>query len=109
MAIRPVDLQLAYMATPQNAAQVASAQEAPAAASAAQAAAFAADVTKREEQVQGAAQAKGGKVNARGERDAAQQQARKRKFLPDPSGAQDEAPQTVGRSGDGEHFIDVMA
>ena len=110
MAIRPVDLQLAYMASPQNAALVSAAEEAPAAAAAAQAASFAAQVTKREEQVGETQQAKGGKVHAR-ERDAAQDHPRKRKFLPAPDGRDDDpAPaDPLGLAGDGHHFIDVTA
>ena len=111
MAIRPVDLQLAYMATPQNAALVSAAEDAPAAAAAAQAAAFASQVTKREEQIGETQQAKGGKVNARGKRDAAEERPHKRKFLPNPDGREDDgaAADPLGLAGDGHHFIDVTA
>lgn len=111
MAIRPVDLQLAYMATPQNAALVSAAEDAPAAAAAAQAASFAAQVTQREEQVAETQQAKGGKINARAKRDAAQERPHKRKFLPNPDQTGDAgAPaDPLGLAGDGHHFIDVTA
>ena len=52
MAIRPVDLQLAYLAAPQNAAQVNNAQNAPQSAQQAAQAAFAAQLQKREETIE---------------------------------------------------------
>ena len=111
MAIRPVDLQLAYMATPQNAALVSAAEDAPAAAAAAQAASFAAQLTNREEQVAGTQQAKGAEINAQAKRDAAEERPRKRKFLPAPDQHDgDDAPgDPLGLAGDGHHFIDVTA
>jgi len=51
MAIRPADLQLAYLAAPQSAAQVNAAQAGPQAAQAAAQAAFAAQIEKREETI----------------------------------------------------------
>lgn len=108
MAIRPVDLQLAYMAAPQNAAVLNAAQESPAAAQQAQAAAFAAEMVAREEHVEGAQQAKGGKIEARGERDRSQQYPRRRKYLPNPDAQADEQDPPYELR-DGEHFIDVTA
>ena len=111
MAIRPVDLQLAYLAAPQNAAVLNSAQESPAASQQAQAAAFAAEVTRREEHVDGTSKSKGTKVQPRGERERPQGQPRRRKFLPHPAApAPDEAPLS-GPSDldDGGHYIDVTA
>ena len=108
MAIRPVDLQLAYMAAPQNAAMVSSAQEAPQAGQQAAAASFAAEVTKREESVDQPQKAEGGKVRSRGDREPGGRnpyQGRRREPQQD-QGAPD-VPQLL--SGDGEHFIDVTA
>jgi hypothetical protein len=51
MAIRPADLQLAYLAAPQNAAQVSAAQQAATNAQAAAQSTFAAQVQQREEMV----------------------------------------------------------
>ena len=51
MAIRPADLQLAYLAAPQNAAQVSAAQQAATNAQAASQATFANAVQQREEMV----------------------------------------------------------
>lgn len=105
MAIRPVDLQLAYLAAPQNAAVLNASQESQSAGQQAQAAAFAAEVVRREEKVENAGESQGSKVRARGERE--RQQPRRRTYLPDP-GAQSEPEQGMGL-GDGEHFIDVTA
>ena len=110
MAIRPVDLQLAYMAAPQNAAVVSSAQNAPQAAQQAAQAAFAAEVTRREESVDEPADVNGAKVRAREERERGDEQA----FSG--GGERREAPQEetdstgpLGLAGSGEHFIDVTA
>lgn len=105
MAIRPVDLQLAYMAAPQNAATVNAAQESQAAGQQAQAAAFAAEVVRREEKIENTGESHGSKVRARGEREYPQQ--RRRTYLPNPA-ADDEAD-SGAFAGDGEHFIDVTA
>lgn len=109
MAIRPVDLQLAYMAAPQNAAAVSSAQQAPQAAQQAAAASFAAEVTKREESVDEPQKVEGAKVRARGERDPSQQ-GRKNPGGRDrrPPGDQF-VPEQPELPGGGEHFIDVTA
>lgn len=120
MAIRPVDLQLAYLAAPQNAAVVDSAQEAPAAAQQAAQASFAAQVTQREERVEQTAHAEGNRVRPRGEREPSQEGSARRERrapqgyaacpLPQPCACHPE-PQAgpLGLSGDGEHFIDVTA
>lgn len=108
MAIRPVDLQLAYMAAPQNAAVVSSAQEAPQAAQQAAQAAFAAQVSQREEQVDEPVKVEGAKVRARGERerdDQGSSDGRRR----EPSPEQPETAGPLGLAGDGEHFIDFTA
>ncbi|HET7812817.1 MAG TPA: hypothetical protein VFL13_00435 [Candidatus Baltobacteraceae bacterium] len=107
MAIRPVDLQLAYMAAPQNAAVLNAAQESQSAAQQAQAAAFAAEVVRREEQVANTGESQGSKVRARGDRERQQQHPRRRTYLPDPAAEEDAQPGMV--LGDGEHFIDVTA
>lgn len=110
MAIRPVDLQLAYMAAPQSAAVIRNAQDAPQTAQQAAQAAFAAEVTRREESVDEPVKIEGAKVRARGDRDPQGQQhsppdARQRR------GRQEEQAQTagLGLAGEGEHFIDVTA
>lgn len=106
MAIRPVDLQLSYMAAPQNAAVLNSAEEAPQAAQQAAAAAFAAEAVRREEQIAEPAKSGGAKVRAREDRDPGEQH-------PDPHqrrrAPQEDRPQPLGFAGDGEHFIDVTA
>lgn len=105
MAIRPVDLQLAYMAAPQNAATLNAAQESQSAGQQAQAAAFAAETVRREEKIESAGESHGSKVRARGEREYPQQQ-RRRTYLPNPPAEGEPDPATLG---DGEHFIDVTA
>lgn len=110
MAIRPVDLQLAYMAAPQNAAVLNSAQEGPQAAQQAAQAAFAAEVIQREESVDQPVHVEGAKVRARGDREPGQEHAtpdgRRRHASQD-----DSAPSSgpLGLAGEGEHFIDVTA
>jgi hypothetical protein len=109
MAIRPVDLQLAYMAAPQNAAVMNSAQEAPQAAQQAAASAFAAEVTRREEQIEQPDKAHGSKVGERKEREHPAGQRRRGAAAyghPEPV----EGPLSPGEALDGEqHIIDVMA
>lgn len=110
MAIRPVDLQLAYLSAPQNAGQVSAAQSAPEAAQQAAQATFAAQVREREEQISGAQKAEGSIVRPRGERDPGEgrdhsggEQRRKTPYdQTDEAGA-------LGLAGGGEHFIDVTA
>lgn len=109
MAIRPVDLQLSYMAAPQSAAVLSSSQEAPQAAQQAAASAFAAEVTRREEQIDRPDKAHGTKVRTREDRDSSQdhpQQQRRRRTPYE----EDSAPAgPLGLAGEGEHFIDVTA
>jgi hypothetical protein len=106
MAIRPADLQLAYLAAPQNAAQVSSAQQAPQNAQQAAQAAFASQVTQREEQISETEHAEGTHLRANPdgggngdtytpERHAPQQQA--------------ELEEEIGFAADGDHFIDFTA
>ena len=106
MAIRPVDLQLAYLAAPQNAAQTSAAQEAPQAAQQAAQAAFAAQVRQREEQIEAAQHAEGNIVRPRGDRDPDARQGGGEKKRQQPRQPE---PGALGLAGDGEHFIDVTA
>jgi len=107
MAIRPVDLQLAYQAAPQNAAVLSNAQNAPQAAQQAAAAAFAAEVTQREEQIEQPDKAHGAKVGERQHREHPTGQERRRRFShPGPV----EGALSPGEAVDGEHhIIDVTA
>jgi hypothetical protein len=109
MAIRPVDLQLAYMAAPQNAAVLSNAQEGPQAAQQASQAAFAAQVVERQESVDQPVKVEGAKVRAREEPEQDgghpnSQQRRRPQQEPQKNSA---GP--LGLAGDGEHFIDVTA
>jgi RNA-splicing ligase RtcB len=110
MAIRPVDLQLAYMAAPQNAALVSHAQDSPQTAQQAAQAAFAAELERREEHVDGPQRAEGQKIRPREDRDPGEEGSRRRqrqrRQLPYES---DAAPSALGLAGEGEHFIDVTA
>ncbi|MGZ3499374.1 MAG: hypothetical protein ACXWNK_12410 [Vulcanimicrobiaceae bacterium] len=109
MAIRPVDLQLAYLAAPQNAAAADHAQNAPQAAQQAAQSAFAAQVKQREEHVDEASKSEGNRVRARseGEPDSGNSGQRQRRR---PSHQDAQEPSTpLGLAGDGEHFIDVTA
>ena len=108
MAIRPADLQLAYLAAPQNAALVSGAQEGPQSQQAAAQAAFAAQVQKREETIEETAKSEHGSAirtnpdrqNAGGDR-----QSRKRRKAPQEEPAADGAFD----ASDGEHTIDFIA
>jgi hypothetical protein len=111
MAIRPADLQLAYLAAPQNAAQVNSAQEAAANAQQAAQASFAAQVQKREETIKETdhAERTAIRTNPDGQGNAGgyTPQGRRHNAQPDDSdGAPDQMP---GITPDGEHFIDFTA
>lgn len=106
MAIRPVDLQLAYMAAPQNAALVSHAQESPQAAQQAAQSAFAAELEQRQEHVDAPGRAEGQKVRPRDERDAPPEQRKRQRREPQND---DRAGGALGMAGDGEHFIDVTA
>jgi hypothetical protein len=109
MAIRPVDLQLAYMAAPQNAAVISSSQDAPQAAQQAAQAAFAAELARREESVDEPANVEGGKVRAREERDRDAQDRPDRRGRRSPEPEQAANGGAFGLAGEGEHFIDVTA
>jgi hypothetical protein len=110
MAIRPVDLQLAYMAAPQNAALMSHAQESPQTAQQTAQAAFAAEVREREEHVDGPERTEGQKIRPREERDASQdgqREPRRRRQTPYDIDVPASGP--LGLAGEGEHFIDVTA
>jgi hypothetical protein len=110
MAIRPVDLQLAYMAAPQNAAAISSAEDAPQAAQQAAQAAFAAELVHRQESIDEPVHVEGAKVRARDERDPDARGdtsgGRRGRRAPHPPASGDSP---LGLAGDGEHFIDVTA
>lgn len=112
MAIRPVDLQGAYVAAQQNANIVRNAEEAPALAQQAANTNFAAQLEKREETIEQTSHASGNKVRPRGESDreadgqaAFESQAHERQ----PGDAFEEPPaeHPLGLAGEGHHFIDV--
>jgi hypothetical protein len=111
MAIRPVDLQLAYMAAPQNAAVVGHAQESTQAAQQAAQAAFAAEVQQREEHVDAAQRSEGQKIRPREERDPSQDGSRRdsRRRSRNPYEEEVAPASPLGLAGEGEHFIDVTA
>lgn len=107
MAIRPVDLQLAYLAAPANAAAADHAQNAPQAAQQAAQSAFAAQVKQREEHIDETAKAEGNRVRARSEGEPGGGDSKQRRR--DPRQEAEEAANPLGLAGDGEHFIDVTA
>ena len=109
MAIRPVDLQLAYMAAPQNAAVVSNAQEAPQAAQQAAQSAFAAEVNRREEHVDGPVKVEGQKVRAREEDRDPNDGTPDRRRRKQQQSNESADPGAIGLAADGEHFIDVTA
>jgi hypothetical protein len=108
MAIRPADLQLAYLAAPQNAAQVNAAQQAATNSQAAAQANFAAQVQQREEMVKQTEHAEktalrtnpdgsnGGQYTPGGRRQQ-------------PHHDQDAQDSGLELAGEGEHFIDFTA
>ncbi|HEV7180696.1 MAG TPA: hypothetical protein VGN11_12550 [Candidatus Baltobacteraceae bacterium] len=100
-----MDLQLAYLAAPQNAAQVNAAQNAPQAAQAAAQSAFINELEEREETVEQTQSAKGSTIQTNpdggGNGDGYTPQERQHKHAYGP----DDSP--LGLSADGEHFIDV--
>ncbi|MGC2129915.1 MAG: hypothetical protein WA629_07460 [Candidatus Aquilonibacter sp.] len=108
MAIRPADLQLAYLAAPQNAAQVSVAQQAPQAAQAASQAAFAAQVHQREETVKEAEHAERTslRTNPDGSNSGGGYTPGQRRDSKNDDGTPDSP---LGLSGEGEHFIDFTA
>jgi hypothetical protein len=107
MAIRPADLQLAYLAAPQNAAQVSAAQQAPQNAQAAAQATFAAQVQQREETIKQTEHAErtGLRTNPDGENSGGGDTPQQRK----PHEEQEAQESPLGLSGEGEHFIDFTA
>ena len=111
MAIRPADLQLAYMAAPQNAAQVNSAQQAAQNAQQAAQAGFAAAVHKREETIAETEHAEGSVIKANpdggGNGDGYTPQERRRQPNQDEDPSASDSP--LGFAGEGEHFIDFTA
>jgi hypothetical protein len=112
MAIRPVDLQLAYLAAPQNAAVLSNAQDAPQAAQQAAAAAFAAEVIEREESVDQPVHVEGAKVRARGDREPGDEHPSKGRRRPQRDAGYEEPAASagpLGLAGEGDHFIDVTA
>lgn len=108
MAIRPVDLQLAYIAAPQNAAVASNAQEAPQIAARAAQATFAAQFAQREETIEETAPVEGNKVRARGDRESGEQA---QADYEDQHTNRDETTDspTPGFADEGAHFIDVTA
>ncbi|MEO6913781.1 MAG: hypothetical protein ABI182_07170 [Candidatus Baltobacteraceae bacterium] len=108
MAIRPVDLQLAYVAAPQNAAVASNAQEAPQIAARAAQAAFAAEFAQREETIEETAHVEGNRVRGRGDRESGEQA---QADYEDQHPRRDKAPDSpaLGLAGEGAHFIDVTA
>lgn len=109
MAIRPVDLQLAYMAAPQNAAVLSNAQDAPQAAQQAAQAAFAAEVAQREEHVDELPGVEGAKVRPREDREPEHQHSGDGRHRGEPQEQEPPNGGPLGLAGDGEHFIDVTA
>ncbi len=102
-----MDLQLAYLAAPQNAAQVNSAQQGPQAAQAAAQNAFVAQLQQREESIAETTHAEGTKIRTNpdgsGNSGGYTPQERRRQHA-----APDESSIDFAGS-DGEHFIDVTA
>ena len=110
MAIRPVDLQGAFVGAQANSTILRNAEEAPAIAQAAQNASFAAQVSKREETIEQTTHAAGNKVKPKSREDesggqhSAEQHAGERQ-----PGEPFEDPHPLGLAGEGHHFIDVTA
>lgn len=100
MAIRPVDLQLAYLATPQTAAVAGQAQSAPQIAQQAAQSAFAEQVREREESVEESTKLEGAVVRRRSDGERGGADARDRG---DGDGTDDGDPEAHA------HFIDVTA
>ncbi|MGD0966771.1 MAG: hypothetical protein ABR949_00680 [Candidatus Aquilonibacter sp.] len=101
-----MDLQLAYLAAPQNAAQVSVAQQAAQNAQASAQATFAAQVQKREETVKEAENAD--RTSLRTNPDGGNGGG----YTPEerqPRQEQDAQESPLGLSGEGEHFIDFTA
>ena len=109
MAIRPADLQLAYLAAPQNSALASQAESGPQIAQQASAAAFAAQVREREETVAEAAKLEGNLVRPRGDEPKERETPEQRDHRERREAQGEAAPAGLGLVGDGEHFIDVTA
>jgi len=101
MAIRPADLQLAYLAAPQAAAAASQNQNAAQTAQQASQLAFAAHVREREESVEETSHVEGNVIRERGEQAQDRDGHRRERREPE------EEPASF--AGDGEHFIDVTA
>jgi hypothetical protein len=110
MAIRPADLQLAYLAAPQNAAQVNNAQQAAGNAQQAAQAAFANQVQKREETIAETDHAEGAhlRTNPDGEGNGGGYTPQERRRHPQ-NEAEAAFDELAALPGDGEHFIDFTA
>lgn len=109
MAIRPVDLQLAYLAGPQNAAAVSSAQDAPKAAQQAAQSAFASQLVEREESVTQPKDVEGQKVRSRDRREPSDPRERQRRRGGASAQEEDARQADPALSGESEHLIDVIA
>lgn len=109
MAIRPVDLQGAFVGAQANSTVLRNAEEAPAIAQAAQNANFAAQANKREETIEETTHAAGNKVKAKTRKDESggKQSADQHTHQRQAGEAADEHP--LGLAGEGHHFIDVTA
>jgi len=102
-----VDLQLAYLAAPQNAAQVSAAQEAAQNAQAASQATFAAQVQQREETIKQAEHAE--RTGLRTNPDGSNGGSYTPEERPQARQEQEAQESPLGLSGEGEHFIDFTA
>ena len=109
MAIRPVDLQLAYMAGPQNAANVSHTQNAPQAAQQAAQSAFAAEVIKREESIAQPEKVDGQKVRARDERDPSERRQRQDSRQQREAAANPQSGLPADAPDEDRHLIDFTA
>jgi hypothetical protein len=107
MAIRPADLQLAYLAAPQNAAQVNNSEQAAGNAQHAAAAAFASQVQNREETVAQTDHAEGARVTPDGQGNGGGYTPQERRHPQNPAEAAFD--ELAALPGDGEHFIDFTA
>lgn len=101
-----MDLQLAYLAAPQNAAQVNVAQNAPLAAQQAAQSAFIDELHKREETVEETKAAEGSVIKTNPDA-----QGNGQGYTPEErrQNARRGNDSALGLAGDGEHFIDVTA
>ncbi len=112
MAIRPADLQLAYIAAPQNAAVLGNAQNAPQVAQQAAQSAFAAQFEQREESVNEPGKAEGNRVSAREDHDPERDDGDGSPGQRRQGASREEPPEAtgpLGLAGGGAHFIDVTA